>query len=55
MQSDWIELLRHTYRLLTDENTVNFQREMLAHNDTRFSLNVRDEIVGLEVRKMSSL
>ena len=50
VQEEWITLLKHTYNVLSDSNTRDYQREMLAENGEKFSVNVKDEIVGLEVR-----
>lgn len=49
VKKEWIQLLQHTYNVLNDANTQNYQREMLGHNGNVFSLNVRDEILGLKV------
>ncbi|KAI6191984.1 putative trehalose-6-phosphate synthase 2 [Aphelenchoides bicaudatus] len=48
VQSSWIEILRHTYNILNDSNTREYQRQMLVNNDERFNVNIKDEIVGLE-------
>ncbi|CAD5234126.1 unnamed protein product [Bursaphelenchus xylophilus] len=47
VQSEWINLLRHAYNVLNDNNTKNYQREMLAPSG-KFSVNVKDEIIGLQ-------
>ncbi|CAD5230127.1 unnamed protein product [Bursaphelenchus okinawaensis] len=47
VQREWVDLLRHTYNVLNDNNTNNFQREMIATTGN-FSVNVKDEIIGLQ-------
>jgi hypothetical protein len=49
VQPTWTAILRHTYNILNDANTQDYQRQMLVNNGERFSVNIRDEIVGLEV------
>lgn len=44
-----IEQLKHVHNQLTDESTAEFQREMIVSGNSKFSVNVKDEIVGLEV------
>jgi hypothetical protein len=46
-----IEQLKHVYGQLTDESTAEFQREMTVSGSNKFSVNVKDEVVGLEVCK----
>jgi hypothetical protein len=43
-----IEQLKHVYGQLTDESTAEFQREMTVSGSNKFSVNVKDEVVGLE-------
>jgi hypothetical protein len=49
IQSTWVDILRHTHNILKHASTSDFQREMLANNGEKFNLNIKDEIVGLEV------
>lgn len=49
LDSEWTSFLRRTYEILTDSNTSAFQREMLSACDEKFLLNVKDEVLGLEV------
>lgn len=49
LRPEWIDFLRRTHEILTDPGTEAFQREMLAPGGDRFRLNVKDEVVGLEV------
>uniref|UniRef100_A0A914YHK5 Trehalose-6-phosphate phosphatase helical bundle domain-containing protein n=1 Tax=Panagrolaimus superbus TaxID=310955 RepID=A0A914YHK5_9BILA len=43
-----IDQLKHVHNQLTDESTAEFQREMTVSGNNKFSVNVKDEIVGLE-------
>jgi predicted metal-dependent enzyme (double-stranded beta helix superfamily) len=44
-----IKQLKEVHNQLTDESTNNYQREMIVSSATsKFSVNVKDEIVGLE-------
>lgn len=52
VQQNWIDILRHTYNILNDPNTEDYQREMFSNNGEKFSVNIKDEIVGLEVSKI---
>lgn len=49
VKSEWISILQHTYTLLTDSKTRTYQREMLTPSGEPFSVNVKDEITGIEV------
>lgn len=49
VQPTWIAILRHTYNILNDANTQDYQRQMLVNNGESFSVNIKDEVVGLEV------
>lgn len=49
VQSSWISILQHTYNILNNANTHEYQREMIASNGEKFNVNVRDEVIGLEV------
>lgn len=44
-----VNVLRKTYGNLTDPQTKTFVREMASPSGERFEVNVRDEIVGLQV------
>ncbi|KAI6209721.1 putative trehalose-6-phosphate synthase 2 [Aphelenchoides besseyi] len=48
VKSDWIQLLKHTFNILNDDNTKDYQREMTTSSGEKFSVNIKDEIVGLE-------
>lgn len=49
VQPTWVAILRHTYNILNDANTQDYQRQMLVNNGESFSVNIKDEVVGLEV------
>jgi hypothetical protein len=50
IQSEWVDLLQTTYDIL-NANTTDFQREMISSKGDKFQVNVKDEIIGLQVYK----
>lgn len=44
-----VEQLKSVHTQLTDESTKAYQREMVVTPSNKFSVNVKDEILGLEV------
>lgn len=54
INSDYIEALRYAYNELTaDSNTNSFQREMVSACNEKFIVNVKDEIIGLQVNELN--
>lgn len=49
IQPSLIDILRHTHNILNDANTLGYQRRMLSNSGEEFNVNIKDELVGLEV------